>query len=143
MTIEGIMTKNVRSVGCEEPIAAAARLLKRENIGCLPVCSDRGKLVGILTDRDIALRCVAAGLDPAHTKVQDIMTRGVYTLSPGNTAEMATETMRKAGVHRLPVVEKGALCGILSLSDLVGKTSLYAETLETLTDLAGNIRHRT
>ena len=143
MTIEGIMTKHVLSVGCEEPIAAAARLLKRENIGCVPVCSDGGNLEGIITDRDIALRCVAAGLDPAHTMVQDIMTRGVYTLSPKDQPETATETMRKAGVHRLPVVEKGQLCGILSLSDLVGKTSLYAETMETLTDLAGNIRRRT
>lgn len=142
MQVESIMTQDVRSVCSDEPVSAAARLFKRENIGCLPVCSSDGKLEGIITDRDITTRCVASGLDPAHTRLKDIMTNGVYTLSPTDSVDTAAETMRKAGVHRLPVCKKGELCGILSLSDLINRTDCYAQTMETITQLSSCIIHR-
>ena len=64
MRICDIMTDRVISVGLAEPVAAAARLLKRHNLGALPVCDDQGRLRGMVTDRDIVLRCVAADADP-------------------------------------------------------------------------------
>ena len=136
MNIESIMTKNVRSIHTDEPIAAAARLLKRENIGCLPVCDDDGSVLGILTDRDIALRCVGAGIDPSHTQVKDIMTCGVYCLSPTDSVDSAAETMRKAKVRRIPVTDKGCLCGIVSLGDLTSRCDCGKETMQTITDLS-------
>ncbi len=142
MQIQSIMTKNVRTIHGDEPIAAAARLLKKENVGCLPVCDDNGKLQGIVTDRDIALRCVAAGADPAVTKVCDIMTGGVYTLSPTDSVDTAAETMRKAQVRRLPVCQKGELCGIVSLGDLTARCGCSEETVRTLTDLSSCICRR-
>lgn len=142
MQIQSIMTKNVRSIHGEEPIAAAARLLKKDNIGCLPVCDDNGKLQGIVTDRDIALRCVAAGADPTVTKVSDVMTSGVYTLSPTDSVDSAAETMRKAQVRRLPVCEKGELCGIVSLGDLTCRCGCSQETMQTLNDLSSCICRR-
>lgn len=142
MKIESVMTKNVRSVHGEEPVAAAARLLKRENIGCVPVCDDKGRLQGILTDRDIALRCVAAGIDPTHTKVKDVMTSGVYTLSPTDSVDSAAETMRKAQVRRIPVTDGGCLCGIVSLGDLTSRCGCGKEVMQTVTDLSSCICNR-
>lgn len=142
MKLESIMTKNVRCIQPEEPVAAAARLLKRENIGCLPVCDAGGTLQGIVTDRDIALRCVAAGLDPAHTTVKDVMTCGVYTLCPDDSVESAAETMRKAQVHRIPVTEHNCLCGIVSLGDLTSRCECGKETMQTITDLSGCVCRR-
>lgn len=142
MNIESVMTKHVRSVHGDEPVAAAARLLKRENIGCVTVCDDSGRLEGILTDRDIALRCVAAGVDPAHTKVKDIMTTGVYTLSPTDSVDSAAETMRKAQVRRIPVTEGGCLCGIVSLGDLTSRCDCGKEVMQTVTDLSSCVCKR-
>ena len=142
MNIESVMTKNVRSIHGEEPVAAAARLLKRENIGCLPVCSDKGQVEGILTDRDIALRCVAAGIDPARAKVKDVMTVGVYTLSPTDSVEAAAETMRKAQVYRIPVTDESGLCGIVSLGDLTSRCRCGEETMKTITELSSCVCRR-
>ena len=64
MKIKDVMTKHTITVGQDEPVTAAARLLKRDNIGAVPVCDDTGHLQGILTDRDITLRCVGAGAGP-------------------------------------------------------------------------------
>lgn len=142
MNIESIMTKNVRSIHTDEPIAAAARLLKRENIGCLPVTDDDGRVQGILTDRDIALRCVGAGIDPARTQVKDVMTNGVYCLSPKDSVDSAAETMRKAQVRRIPVTENGCLCGIVSLGDLTSRCECGKETMQTITDLSSCVCKR-
>lgn len=142
MNIEAIMTKSVRSIHGEEPIAAAARLLKRENIGCLPVCDDKGRVEGIVTDRDIALRCVAAGIDPVRTKVKDVMTAGVFTLSPTDSVDTAAETMRKAQVRRIPITDKGRLCGIVSLGDLSSRCGCGKETMQTITDLSSCVCRR-
>ena len=142
MNIESIMTKNVRSIQGDEPISAAARLLKKDNIGCLPVCNAQGKVEGIVTDRDIALRCVAAGMDPTHTKVKDVMTSGVYTLSPKDSVESATETMRKAQVRRVPVCDNGCLCGIVSLGDLTCRCGCSDDTMQTITDLSSCVCKR-
>ena len=142
MNISSIMTKQVRSIHGDEPIAAAARLLKKANIGCLPVCDDAGKVQGILTDRDIALRCVGAGLDPAHAQVKDVMTRGVYCLSPTDSVDSAAETMRKAQIHRIPITDKGGLCGIVSLGDLTARGGFGKETMQTITDLSSCVCKR-
>ena len=142
MNIQSIMTKNVRSIHPEEPISAAARLLKRENIGCLPVCDDMGRVAGIVTDRDITLRCVAAGLEPNRTTVGQIMTAGVCTLSPTDTVDTAAEAMRKARVHRIPVTDGGKLCGIVSLGDLSSRCGCSPETMQTITELSSCVCKR-
>ncbi|MBQ3256841.1 MAG: CBS domain-containing protein [Oscillospiraceae bacterium] len=142
MNIQSIMTENVRSIHPDEPITAAARLLKRDNIGCLPVCDDSGHVAGMVTDRDIALRCVAAGLDPSQTTVSQIMTAGVYTLSPTDSVDAAAETMRKAQVRRIPVTDKGRLCGIVSLGDLTARCKCGRETMQTITDLSSCVCNR-
>ena len=74
MKVFDIMSEHIVTVGLGEPVAAAARLLKQYNIGAGPVGDERGNLRGMITDRDIAVRCVANGLSPAETKTGDIMT---------------------------------------------------------------------
>ena len=117
MYIKDMMTRRAVSVAPDEPITAAARLLKRDNIGSVPVCDSKGQLQGIITDRDIVLRCVAAGVDPDKTLIRDVMTTGVFTVSPTDTVESAAALMGKAQVRRLPVCENGTLVGMLSLAE--------------------------
>lgn len=142
MKVQELMTKNTVSVGREEPVSAAARLLKRENIGALPVCDDQGRLQGILTDRDITVRCVAAGRDPSKTAIREIMTNGVYTVSPADSVETAMTLMSKAQIRRLPVSENGKLKGILSLADLAQDSHYEMETAAALSDITACIRSR-
>lgn len=143
MYIKDMMTRHAVSVGQDEPVTAAARLLKRDNIGSVPVCDDKGALQGIITDRDIVLRCVAAGVDPEHTTVREIMTTGVYTVSPSDTVETAAVLMGKAQVRRLPVCENGTLVGMLSLGDLACCGACNMEASAALTEISSGVRRRT
>lgn len=95
----------------------AARLLARYNVGALPVCGTDGRLRGMVTDRDIVLRCVAAEEDPQRTKVADIMTRRVFSVEPQTSAKTATELMAREQIRRLPVEQDGKLIGMVSLGD--------------------------
>ena len=108
MKVFDIMSEHIVTVGLSEPVTAAARLLKQHNIGAVPVCDDRGQLRGMITDRDIAVRCVATGVSPDEAKVGDIMTRGVITVNDTAYVGEAARLMADAQVRRLPV---WAACG--------------------------------
>ena len=143
MYIKDMMTRRAVSVAPDEPITAAARLLKRYNIGSVPVCDSKGQLQGIITDRDIVLRCVAAGVDPDKTLIRDVMTTGVFTVSPTDTVESAAALMGKAQVRRLPVCENGTLVGMLSLGDLACSGACNMEASAALTEISSGVQHRT
>ncbi|MCI9467750.1 MAG: CBS domain-containing protein [Oscillospiraceae bacterium] len=143
MYIKDMMTRRAVSVAPDEPITAAARLLKRDNIGSVPVCDSKGQLQGIITDRDIVLRCVAAGVDPDKTLIRDVMTTGVFTVSPTDTVESAAALMGKAQVRRLPVCENGTLVGMLSLGDLACSGACNMEASAALTEISSGVQHRT
>ncbi|MEG0940606.1 MAG: CBS domain-containing protein, partial [Oscillospiraceae bacterium] len=115
MNICDIMTDRVISVGEDEPVCAAAKLLKRNNIGSLPVRDEKGKLRGIITDRDIVLRCVASEADPQNVLVREIMSRNLVTASPFDDAAKAAERMAECQIRRLPITENGILVGIVAL----------------------------
>ena len=112
------MSAQVVQVSPGESAALCARLFSRYNLGALPVCGADGGVVGIVTDRDIVVRCVAAGRDPAETAVGEIMTRGPAGVGPEEDADTAAGRMARAQVRRLPVVEDGRVVGMLSLGDL-------------------------
>ena len=138
MKVSEIMSGRVVTIGQREPVIAAARLLKRMNLGALPVTDDKGKLKGMLTDRDIVLRCVAAGADPRSLEIGEIMTRGVVTAAPELEVSEAARLMRGDQVRRLPVVEGGKLVGMLSIADMARRCDM--EAAAALADISSNLR---
>ncbi len=142
MKVKDVMTKHTVQIQPEESVSLAARLLERENIGALPVCDSKGKLQGMLTDRDITVRCVAAGKNPNTTPVRDIMSGGVFTVTPGDTLENAAALMGKAQVRRLPVCEDGKPVGMLSLADVARQTNYEMEAAAALSDISAGVRRR-
>lgn len=121
MQVKDLMSGSIVTVDREETVAAAARLLSRHNIGALPVTTG-GKLVGMLTDRDITVRCVAANFDPNITRVRTVMSSGPVTVKAEESGVQAAKTMGKHQVRRLPVTQDGKLVGMLSQKDLVSGT---------------------
>ena len=122
--------------------ALAARLLSRHNVGALPVCGADGRLRGMVTDRDIILRCIAAEEDPAQTPVRDIMTRGCAWVEPRSDCRQATQLMAQRQVRRLPVVEGGKVVGIVSLADLARSQRFDMEAAQALGEISENIVRR-
>ena len=140
MQVREIMNPNVVSIHPTESAALAARLLARHNIGAIPVCSSAGQLHGLITDRDIILRCVAAEEDPAALSAGDIMTRRCVTVSPSDDVRQAASLMSSQQIRRLPVVEDGRVVGLLSLGDLARCGKYEMEISKALTDISDNIR---
>lgn len=140
MKVADIMTSHVISVGQREPVAAAVRLMKRHNLGALPVCDDEGRLRGMVTDRDIVTRCVALELDPADTMLREIMSRGIRTCAPGDEINDAARLMGREQIRRLPVTEGGRLVGMVTLADMARRSALSMEAAGALGDISTNIR---
>ena len=138
MKVSDIMSGGVVTINQREPVIAAARLFKRMNLGALPVTDRTGRLVGMLTDRDIVLRCVAAGADAREQTVADIMTRGIVTAVPGQSVAEAAKAMGRGQVRRLPVVERGRLVGMLSLADMARRCD--TEAAAALADISDSLR---
>ena len=143
MQVKDIMSEKVVSVSPEENLSVAARLLSRYNIGALPVCTKDGKLKGMVTDRDIVLRCVAAEDDANSVKVADIMTRRVVCVDASQSIRDASDLMAQKQVRRLPVQDQGRLVGMISIGDLAKVPNFSVEAAAALSDIASNVRHFT
>ena len=131
MKVREIMTDQVVHVAPEESVEVAARTLALHNVGALPVCVG-GKLCGMVTDRDLVTRCVAANRAAGATKVRDVMTRQVISVQPDMDLTDAAALMGKQQVRRLPVTENGKLCGMISLGDLAVRGANAAQALESI-----------
>lgn len=140
MLVHEVMNSHVVYANQTESAARAARLLSRHNIGAVPVLGDKGKLRGIVTDRDIVLRCIALENDPGTTPLRDVMSRCVVTASPEDDLEAAVKKMTDAQVRRLPVVEDGRLVGMLSISDLAKTAGCIELSAEALSGVTSNMR---
>ena len=139
MLIRDLMNPDVVSIEPSSSAALAARLFRQHNVGLLPVCGDDRRLRGVVTDRDLVLRCIAVEDDPAQTPVRDIMTRGCATVAPGDDCREATRLMARQQVRRLPVVERGKLVGMISLADLARSQRLDMEAAQALCEISENI----
>ena len=142
MKIKDIMTDNVIRIRPEEPVSVAARTLTHYNIGALPVCDGDGKLCGVLTDRDIVTRCLAANRSPQETQVREIMTSQVRSVTPDMDAGAAAALMGKHQIRRLPVMDKGRVCGMISLGDLANNSDCAYDATDALTEITNNISSR-
>ena len=122
-TIREVMTAGPTTVGASTPVAEAARLMKADDVGSLPILED-GRLAGVVTDRDIVLRVVADGRDPQATTAGEIASRDPVTVDPQQGLDEALRLMAEHQVRRLPVVEEdGRLVGVLAQADVAREAS--------------------
>lgn len=142
MKLKEIMSRNVIRIHPKETVAVASRLLAGHNIGVLPVCDEKGKLCGIVTDRDLVTRCLAANKLPAHTKVQEVMTTRIISAVPDMDVSVAAYLMAREQVRRLPVLQEGILCGMISVGDLAGKEESSIDAAEALEGICSNLSQK-
>ena len=120
--VKKVMTANVKSLAPSDSIAAAAQAMSELNVGVIPVC-DAGKLLGVVTDRDIVIRGVAKGMD-GKAPLSGIMSKQVQTASPDDDLDAVLKRMADSQIRRMPVVDaQGVLAGIVSLGDIAVKGS--------------------
>ena len=117
-SIRDLMTANPCSIDAEQTVAHAAKMMRDEDVGLAPIV-EGDKLVGTLTDRDIAIRVVAEGKDPNQTTVREIASTNIVTIDPQQDLDEALRLMAKHQVRRLPVVEEdGRLVGVVAQADV-------------------------
>ena len=114
-------------------------MYEAQNIGALPVCSTDGKLCGVVTDRDLVTRCMAANRSPEKTKVQDVMTGRIVCASSDMDVAVAAHLMSREQVRRLPVIDNGQLCGMVSVGDLAGREECSYDAAEALEGICSNL----
>lgn len=136
MKVREVMQSPVVCIGPGQSVESAARVLQRYNIGALPVCTSGGHLCGMLTDRDLVVRCLAMGKLPSATCVREIMTRQVISVNPDMDAGVAAHLMGRKRVRRLPVVEAGKVRGILSLDDLAATEQNAYDAADALGEIS-------
>ena len=141
MNVKDCMSTNVIAVSPEESVAVAARLMARHNVGALPVRARDGSLCGVVTDRDLVLRCMALERAAEKTSVSRIMTCRVKSVSPETSLVQAADLMAKEQVRRLPVVEGRRLVGMVSLGDLSQREDYSMEAAEALSEITANVKH--
>ena len=126
-TIKDTMTSNPCSIDADKPVSYAAKMMRDEDVGLAPIV-EGDRLVGTLTERDIALRVVAEGRDPEKTTVREVASKDALTVDPGQGLNDALQLMAQHQVRRLPVVEEdGQLVGVVAQADVAE----HAEPSET------------
>ena len=116
-SVRDTMTQNPRTIGASASVVEAARLMREEHIGSLPI-TDNERLVGMLTDRDITTRVVAEAADPKTTPVGEVYSGDLISVEPDKDLDEALQLMARHQVRRLPVVENGRLVGIVAQADI-------------------------
>ena len=142
MKLRDIMTQSPVKIHPEESVAVAARMLTRHNIGALPVCGSDGKICGVVTDRDLVTRCMASERPAERIRVRDVMTGRVISAAPDMEIGAAAHLMGREQVRRLPVVENGRLCGMVSLGDWASREESSIDAGDALSDISANISQR-
>jgi CBS domain-containing protein len=117
-TARDIMTGSAECVSTTETLADAARKMRDLDVGALPICGESNRLEGMLTDRDIVVRCIADGGDPSSVKVSELAEGKPVTIGADDSVEETLRTMKDHGVRRLPVIDGHDLVGIVSQADV-------------------------
>jgi CBS domain-containing protein len=117
-TARDIMTPDAECVGENDDLVTAARKMRDLDVGALPICGEDGKLKGMVTDRDIVVKCLAEGGDPASTKAGSLGEGKPITIGADDDIEEALHTMKKYQVRRLPVIDGHKLVGMVAQADV-------------------------
>ncbi len=134
MKVKEIMSTKIASLDSNDSIEKAAQLMKQYDVGSIPVCS-QDKVIGIVTDRDIALRATADGGDVKQT-VRDIMSSDPVVGSPDMDVHDAARTMSEKQIRRLPIVDHNSLIGIIALGDISLEPTLQDNAQEALKNIS-------
>ena len=120
MKVKDVMTSNAKAIWLTESLADAAKLMWENDCGVLPIIKDGGKVVGLITDRDICMASAMRDRNPSGISVEEVMTGQVYAVRPEDNIDQALQTMQEHQIRRLPVISpEGDLEGILSMNDIV------------------------
>jgi CBS domain-containing protein len=117
-TVRDVMTTDPATFKPDDPVQEAAVAMSKGDFGAVVVVNDEGEVRGILTDRDIVVRCVAEGKDSSECQIGEAFTTEPTTLAPEDSLDEAVEALREAHVRRLPVVEDSKVVGIVSIGDI-------------------------
>ena len=120
MKVRDIMVTEVETAAPDTTLDEIATMMKNEDVGAIPIV-DGDELSGIITDRDIVIRCIAGGNDPAETEASEVISEELVTVEPDEDVEAAARLMSERQVRRLPVVEDGRLVGMISIGDIAVK----------------------
>lgn len=132
MLVKDVMAKDLAFCTPQQGVIEAARLMKTEDVGAIPVVQDEKgkKLIGIITDRDICVGIVAAGKNANEVKIDSLMSRDLVTAKPDDDLERCADLMKRSQVRRIPITDKsGILVGIVAQADLA-QESESAETVK-------------
>lgn len=139
MKIREIMTTDVTTAELNTTLEEIATIMRHEDVGAVPILDD-GELAGIVTDRDIVLRCVAEGRDPGECSAEDILTEGLVTVTPDQNVDDAAAIMSRNQIRRLPVLQNGKLVGMVSLGDIAVKESNDRVSGDALEDISEGVK---
>ncbi len=134
-SVREVMTENPLAIDPSDSVVKAARMMREEDIGSLPV-TENGRLYGMITDRDVTTRVVADEVDLGSVSVRDIASAGAITVEPDTDLDEALRLMAHHQVRRLPVVENGRLVGIVTQADVAHEEEheKVGETVEAISD---------
>jgi len=139
MLCKEVMTDNPVCCLPDEPVSAAARVMRREDVGAVPVINDEQKrqLIGIVTDRDLAIKVVAESRDPNQTNISEVMTSTIIACLEGDDVSGAIKTMEEHQIRRLPVVDPdGRIIGIISQADVATRLHEPEKTAEMVEEIS-------
>lgn len=140
MKVKDVCSCSTVTVNPQDKITLAAKKMAKHNIGALPVVDYSGKVLGIITDRDITVRVTAEGKDPERYSVCDIMTNHISCVCLDADIESATQIMSESRVRRLPVVDDGKIVGFISLGDISRTGQFGSETAKALCEISSKKR---
>lgn len=135
MKVRDVMTSPAFFADENENAQKTAVLMKEKNVGAIPVCDGNGNISGIVTDRDIVVRCIAEKKDPKNVTAGELMTKEITTISPFSSLDDAFDIMSDLQVRRLPVVDQKKLVGMLTMGDLSQAMEYSLEISDTLCEV--------
>lgn len=140
MKVRDLMTPNPKCAEPDTTVEEIATMMKEEDIGCVPVVDDDGQVAGVITDRDIVLRCIAEGKDPSECRADDVISPQSVCISPDADAKEAASLMADRQIRRLAVVENDRLVGMLSLGDVAVKQQDDRLSGDVLQDVSEGVK---
>jgi len=135
LKVREVMTSSVDCVTPDTTVIEVAQLMKKDDVGSIPICTDH-QLMGIITDRDIVLKVVAAGKNTNNILAKDIMSTDIISVTTDQDVHEAANLMSKYQIRRLPVLEAGKLVGIVAIGDLAIEKVHINEAGDALSDIS-------